>query len=114
MVKANGFSTPKNVWKGTNGGWENCNLGHTAIYTMDTTIDGATTSDAYLMSNAPRSVNYSGTETDGVSQTIGGKVGANAGAGDKVPSAGVNTELSMSVTYNHSKTWSTNEWRLNN
>lgn len=114
LVKANGFSTPKNVWKGTNGGWENCNFGHTAIYTMDTTIDGATTSDAYLMSNAPRSVNYSGTETDGVSQTIGGKVGANAGAGDKGPSAGVNTELSMSVTYNHSKTWSTNEWRLNN
>ena len=114
LVKANGFSTPRNVWKGTNGGWENCNFGHTAIYTMDTTIDGASASDAYIMANAPKSVNYSGTVTDGVSQTIGGKVGANAGVSDKGPSAGINTELSTSITYNHSRTWSTNEWRLKN
>ncbi|MBQ7221592.1 MAG: BACON domain-containing protein [Synergistaceae bacterium] len=114
LVKANGFSTPRNYWHGTNGGWENCHFGQTSDFNFETTINGATTADAYAIQTAPKSVAYNGSVTDGISQTIGGKVGANAGVSDKGPSAGVNTEISASLTYSHSKTWSISEWRLNN
>ena len=43
LVKANGFSTPRNCWIGTNGGWENCHFGQISNFNFETTIDDAGT-----------------------------------------------------------------------
>ena len=115
LFKQNSFSTPHGVRIGEkNGGWEYCNFGQLATIETWTTVRNASTSDVYAIQTAPQSVNRSGSRTDGVSQTIGGKFGVNAGASDKGPSAGASSELSASLTYNNSKTWSTSEWRLDN
>lgn len=114
LVKANGHCTPLSLWEGKIGGWDKCHLGHLGQFSMTTTINGATTSDVMMIANAPKSVNRTGSVTDGISTTIGGKVGGKVGTSDKGASGEVNAEISASLTYSHSKTWTTSEWRLNN
>ena len=114
LVKQNAFSSPKNVWKGKNGGWEVCNFGHLTNFDVEVQVPEATASEVFTLQTAPKSVNREGSVTDGVSQTIGGKFGMNAGANSQGPTAGASAELSYSVTYSHSRTWETSEWRLDN
>ena len=114
LVKQNAFSSPQNVWSGRNGGWDVCNFGHLTNFSIKVQVPGAGASEVFAIQTAPKSVNRKGSVTDGVSQTIGGKFGMNAGASSQGPSAGEILELSYSVTYSHSKTWETSEWRLDN
>lgn len=119
-VQANCFVKPEAYRKYTDSQAKKTD-GSMCWYNFWHTIDGATYN---LFSHAPHNVNRSSSVSDGTNysttRTTGYKVGAEVGAevgtdGAKVSgkvSSEYSSETSKNTGYNHSATWTTNDWAI--
>ncbi len=111
LVKSNAFTKPNNFQDRKVDGWRYIS-GHTAKFEFRAEPENVN-SNVFLRNNAPKSINRSGSVTDGIDTTIGGSFGV-SGKIASSPSLTPSASISKSMSYSHSKTWETSEWRLDN
>lgn len=123
-VQANNFGKPESYRAWTNSSGTKYTLGSAKYYDFTHYLTGG--ANYSLFSNAPKNVNRSRSLSDGTNystaKTTGHKVGVEAGfeAGTEGAKASMKAsyEYSTSKTntsgYNHSATWTTNDWEIIN
>ena len=123
-VQANNFGKPESYREWTNSSGTKYTLGSVGYYDFRHTLTGNV--NYSLFSNAPKNVNRSRTLSDGTNysttRTTGHKVSTEVGmeagteGGKMSMKAGYEYSTSKSNTsgYNHSATWTTNDWEIIN